>query len=109
MPSLGVYKLNVNGAIFKADMPAGMGVVARDHLGSVIGALSEQVQGIVELTYIEVMAADRAIRFAAELGLLDIHLEGDALEVINEINKTEFSLSAIRHISQAISAAGASF
>ena len=38
---LGVYKENVDGAVFKEQPTAGLGVIIRDADGQVVGALSQ--------------------------------------------------------------------
>lgn len=59
-PSSLYYKINFDGATFNELRAAGLGVVIRDSLGCVIGALSERILVLVFATTLEALAFRRA-------------------------------------------------
>ncbi|KAI8020717.1 hypothetical protein LOK49_LG03G03472 [Camellia lanceoleosa] len=95
-PTVGVYKLNCDGAIGEAQHVSGLGVIARNNLGQAMASLSEQVGLILVVDFLEAEAALCAVRFARDLGLADVHLEGDSLTMVNAIiraNCADFELA----------------
>jgi len=47
-------------------------------------------------------AASHAALFSKEVGIMDLVMEGDALQVVNEINEESPSLSRIGHFTEGI-------
>ncbi|GMP71913.1 hypothetical protein CsSME_00030148 [Camellia sinensis var. sinensis] len=93
---VGVFKLNFDGAIGKEQHVSGLGVIARNSLGQVMASLSEQVGLILDVDFVEEKAALRAVRFAHNLGLADVYLDGDSLTVVDALmaaNCTNFELA----------------
>ena len=82
-PVSGVFKANVNGAVFKDHSSAGIGVVLRDDKGSVIGALSQRIYASLGPFKAEAKAMEAAMLFAKDMGIHDIVFKGDSLQVIN--------------------------
>jgi ribonuclease HI len=80
----------------------GVGIIARDYQGLVVAARSLTLHGHTDSLVAEAWAALHAVVLAKESGLLDIILEGDALQVVNEINLVIHSLSKIGHFTDGI-------
>jgi hypothetical protein len=96
-PPAGLIKVNWDGSINKDDAGMGtcigMGCVARDHAGNFLGAKSTYQQIVVDPKVVEVMAALNAVQFCKEVGFLDVMFEGDASQVIREVNSGPSFLS----------------
>ena len=63
-------------------------MVVRDSAGLVIAALSQRVRLLGSVDVVEALAACRAMRFAQELILHHVVIEGDSLRVIQAIIDT---------------------
>ena len=61
---LGVYKANVDGAIFKEQLTSGLGVIIRDADGQVVGALSQQIYARLGALEAEAKAMEAVVMFA---------------------------------------------
>ena len=108
-PSNSWCKANFHGAVFQELGEAGLGVVVRDHEGTVIGALSERIALPPTVEEVEAMAARRAISFAKELDLPKVIFEGDAAGIIDFLNSEEDCLAPFGHIIEESRYLGASF
>ena len=97
-PDPGVYKMNFDGALFLEQRCAGLGVVVRDSAGLVIAALSQRVRLPGSVDVVEALAACRAMRFAQELSLHHMVIEGDSLQVIQAIIDTKPVQTLYGHI-----------
>ena len=69
------YKINVDGAVFKQTQATGIGVVARDHEGQVIAAMSKKLWVPLGPLEAEVKAMEEGILFAWDVGLQDVIFE----------------------------------
>ena len=67
-PITGVYKANVDGAVFRDQSTAGMGVPLRDDRGQVVGALSQQIYAPLGPLEAEAKAMEEVI-FARDIGI----------------------------------------
>jgi ribonuclease HI len=67
-----------------------------------LGAKSTYQQIVVDPKVVEVMAALNAVQFCKEVGFLDVMLEGDASQVIREVNSGPPILSRIGHFVESI-------
>ena len=76
------FKVNFDGAVFKEEKRAGLGVVIRNHQGQVIASFFENVALPPSIMDVEAIATVRAVSFAAELGVSSIIIEGDSKVVI---------------------------
>ena len=94
-PDAGFIMINVDCAINQTDAIRGIGMVARNIDGMVVGAVQSNVNGIKDPTLIETLVAVRALYFAKDRGFTKLVLEGDALGVINKVNDNTFDLSMI--------------
>lgn len=66
-----------------------MGVVARDHVGNVLAALSTPKKGNQHPVVAEFFALWRAMQLCQEIGMERVLFEGDAQLLINNINEEE--------------------
>ena len=97
-PTQTQYKANFDGALFSSTNAASLGVVIRDNVGAVIGALSMCIPLPQLVATVETLACKRAVQFAAEIGLHEVIFEGDAAGVIQAIKNREADQSAHGHI-----------
>ncbi|KAK9285435.1 hypothetical protein L1049_024628 [Liquidambar formosana] len=88
-PQMGVYKINVDGALFKEHHCVGLGVIVRDWEGQVIAASSKKLSGTFPVAVVEAMAVRYALVLAHELGLHSVEVEGNSIEVVNVLNLSE--------------------
>lgn len=94
-PRAGVFKINVDGALFTEHHCAGMGVMVRDCEGQAIAAGSRKLLGNFPVTMVEAMAVHFAMGFERDLGLQFVEVEGDSEEVINALNSNEVLLTPL--------------
>ena len=72
-------KLNFDVAVFNSLNMAGIGVIARDWNGAMLGALSMLISLSQTANEMEAIACRKAVQFAKELGLQKVVIEGDSL------------------------------
>ncbi|XP_028068803.1 uncharacterized protein LOC114271377 [Camellia sinensis] len=100
-PPIGeILKVNFDGAMFMRQKVCGVGVVIRDLNGVPVVALSKQIPQWMESDCIEAIAAVKALDFATELGLTNIHLEGDSLTVIKAMREDGYLNASFGHFLQ---------
>lgn len=90
------------GQIFCNTKNGGLGEIARDCQGHVIGALSEWLDGSIEVDCVEALRLLELCVLPRSWDYIRSSLEGDSLGVITEIQKEVASLSATGHIPQGI-------
>jgi ribonuclease HI len=93
-PMIRVIKVNWDASLNMKDRYVGIGIVAWDHHGNFMGAraIAKKVVGSPELA--ETMVAFEAVLFCKEAGFFDILLEGDAKQVVNDVNVRKIDLLA---------------
>ena len=91
------YKINFDGAFFVKENCAGVGAVIRNEQGLVMASLSQKIPLPFIVIEVEALAARRAVKFAAELGLDQIVLEGDSEILINTLQHGCRSLAQFGH------------
>jgi len=72
------YKVNVDGAVFQHFNAIGIGVIARDHTGQCMAAMSKKLWIPLGLLEAKVKAMEEAIDFAWDVGLRDVVFETDS-------------------------------
>ncbi|XP_022753674.1 uncharacterized protein LOC111301987 [Durio zibethinus] len=92
-----------------ANSSGGLGVIARDHTGKVLGAAITRVYNVHEASMVEAWAAAKAVDMAISMRPTNPILEGDALNVINSIQSEREDLSAMGHIVADIKEKGKTF
>ena len=96
-PSLGWFKLNIDGSFLGNLGLAGGGGIIRNHLGEWVGGFSRAI-GITTSVQAELRALKDGFMLAIELGILNLDVEMDSLvavELINSISSPNVFLSAI--------------
>jgi len=86
------YKINFDGALFKAENQAGIGVVIRDSEGQVMVSLAQRIPLPNIAIEVEALAARRAMELALETVLNKGVLEGDSLILMNALKSNSHSL-----------------
>ena len=87
------YKINFDGALFKDENQAGIGVVIRDSKGWVMVSLAQRIPLPNTAIEVEALAARRAMKLALETGLNKGVLEGDSLILMNALKSNSHSLA----------------
>ena len=88
-PPLELFKINFDGAVFPHDKKSGIGVVIRDHQGSVIASCLKSIHQELCSEDIEATTAAWALLFALEVGVKRAILKGDSLSVIKGLMEEE--------------------
>ncbi|KAL0448754.1 UNVERIFIED_CONTAM: hypothetical protein Slati_1431800 [Sesamum latifolium] len=81
---------NLDAAIFKVQVGAGLSAVIRNDEGECLRWQSKFVKHITDPTHAEALAARMAIEMALEFPGRTIEVEGDCLVVVNDINKRDW-------------------
>ncbi|KAK3217644.1 hypothetical protein Dsin_011614 [Dipteronia sinensis] len=68
----------------------GVGLVIRDHCGTVVASSSQQVEAYFSPQIAEAVAILRCMIFAVDSGLVPAVIESDALGVVNFVNKVSY-------------------
>ena len=76
----------------------GVGVIAEDAEGRVLGAAQSVLHGVRDPEVIETVAAIRAMEFAHHMGFTNVLIEGEALYIIKLINQADQDLSGIGNL-----------
>ncbi|XP_042939454.1 uncharacterized protein LOC122274482 [Carya illinoinensis] len=88
-PPIGYYKINWDATMDNQKCKVGISIVIRDWEGKVMATMRMNKFLSPDAHLAEAVAALHPILLGIELGLRDIILEGDALNVVKEINRTE--------------------
>ena len=98
-PPMGLrYKVNVDGAVFRSQKTAGVGVVVRDSNGLVVAALSRKINSPLGALEVEAKAVEAGISFARDIGIADFTVEGDSLVVYNSLSGQSDPPSSVAHV-----------
>ena len=79
------HKVNFDGAVFREENSAGVGVVIRDEQGLMVAAMADKIPLPYSVTAVEILAAVKALRFAGDIGLESFILEGDSRITIDAL------------------------
>ncbi|XWS68593.1 hypothetical protein CRYUN_Cryun04dG0103900 [Craigia yunnanensis] len=79
-------------------MRGGIGAVARDILGSLLGFCQDTVNGVIEPSIIKLYAAIKAMEWGYQMGFTNVQVEGDAMSVIQNINNDDTDFSATKNL-----------
>jgi ribonuclease HI len=97
-----MVKLNWDASVDIKTKMSGLGVVIRDTNGSFLAAFSKRIHTEVSPVVAETLAALHAVLFCSEMGYSKAWFEGDALQVVNEVNSPLPCDSMHGHLIQAI-------
>ena len=103
-PERDYYKVNYDGATFKQQGKAGLGVVIRNSNGEVMASMSQLVQLPSTVSQVEAMAARKATKFTLEIGFDKIILEGDSEIIYKDLLNNGSSLALHGHLIQDVKA-----
>ena len=84
-PLKGVICLNSDAALFDAEGSMGLGVVARDHRGSLLISCHQPIQGLLSPEEAEALALQRAVQLAQEEGYEKVVFTSDCLSLIQRL------------------------
>ena len=97
-PEAGLFKVNYDGAIFKEQGRVGIGVVICNSDGAVLASLSQQIPLPTTVAQVEALAAWRAAKFALEIGIDQVIIEGDSEVIYKELIDPGPSLALHGHL-----------
>ena len=83
---MGMYKVNVDGAISKYGRPSSIGVIIRNSKGETVAALCMPLPGEYSILETEAIAVEKGALLAKEMELQQVFFEFDALSVVNSVN-----------------------
>lgn len=92
-PPASVIKLNVDGAVDRRSGIVGVGFVARNHLGQILGTSSIPFPGLLSPRVAEALGFCEALVLAANNGLAEIIIEGDSIQIVQALNQAGKSYS----------------
>ena len=104
-----MLKVNFDKPIFREDQKAGVGVIMRDEQGRVIASMADNYPLPFSVDAVEAFAAKEALKFAHELGLSTIVLEGDSKHTIESLKCEDVSLVDIGHLIEEVKLYGCQF
>ena len=93
-----MFKVNFDGAIFREEQKAGVGVIIRDEQGRVVAFMVDNFSLPFSVDAVEAFAIKEALKFAQELGLSTIVLEGDSKHTIDSLMCEDVFLVDIGHL-----------
>ena len=91
-------KVNFDGAVFREENMAGVGVIIRDEKGQIIAFMAEKVPLPNSVAALEAVAAVKALNFVAKLSISSIMVEGDLKIVIKTLFNEDISLADHEHL-----------
>ena len=86
-PPSGLYKINVDDAIFPTKKLAGIGVVIRDQQGKLLAALCRKIRAQMGVLEVQAKAYEAGVLLARHLGLKNGVLVGDFVIVSNALKQ----------------------
>ncbi|KAF5458623.1 hypothetical protein F2P56_022640 [Juglans regia] len=103
-PPLNIYKANWDASVDRVHSRMGVGVVIRNWEGRVTATLRSSRCIFPDAKLAEAMVALRAILLCKQIGISRVMLEGDALNVVKDINSEAKDWSSVGLIIQDIKA-----
>lgn len=97
-PSWPVIKVNFIGSVFKDEDSAGVGVVIRDDKGNVIASISNLFKFPYSPNAVEIIETTTTLRFALDIELSSIVLEGDSKTTIDALQSKGPSLAEVGNL-----------
>ena len=97
-PDFGQFKVNYDGAVFREQGRAGIGVVIRNSDGAVLASLSQQMPLPTTVAQVEALAARRAAEFTLEIGIDQVIIEGDSELIYKDLIDPGPSLALHGHL-----------
>ncbi|KAK9033344.1 hypothetical protein V6N11_018377 [Hibiscus sabdariffa] len=88
-------KINTDGAFNQSSHEAGIGVVARNSTGEVLGGFVQHSGISIDALHTEFFVVVAGIQFAHEKGWRDVHIETNSTIVVNKFNRIGPGLSVL--------------
>ncbi|KAF5471734.1 hypothetical protein F2P56_008507 [Juglans regia] len=85
-PPVGIIKINWDAALWEAHDRLRIGLVARDHEGSILASKIVAKTSCVVPLLAEAIGVFQAVIFASELNLESVIFEGDSLQIVQDLN-----------------------
>ncbi|KAL5540285.1 hypothetical protein UlMin_042768 [Ulmus minor] len=101
-PEMGIVKINTDAAWCNRTKKFGLGVVIRDHSGSILGSAATPVSSFVSVDVAEGWALERGARLAKYLGFSAIELESDCLGVVMALQQQTHFISELSFVFDSI-------
>ena len=92
------YKVNVDGVVFSKRKQVGIGVVIRDSGGVVVAALSKKMALPLGALETEAKALEEGIQFACDVGVRDVILGSDSMNICNSVQGLSEPPSSVQNI-----------
>jgi hypothetical protein len=93
-----MVKANWDAAIDLQTQRMGVGMVLRDDTGCVLAALSSFIPSVSDPTVAKALALWKTVAVCIDLGVQRLHLEGDALEVVQALQHQGSCWSRYGHL-----------
>ncbi|KAL5555878.1 hypothetical protein UlMin_038114 [Ulmus minor] len=101
-PEMGIVKINTDAAWCNRTKKFGLGVVIRDHSGSILGSAATPVSSFVSVDVAEGWALEKGARLAKYLGFSAIELESDCLGVVMALQQQTHFISELSFVFDSI-------
>jgi ribonuclease HI len=101
-PPAGIIKVNWDASLLVNECHIGVEIVARDEHGNFLGARAITKKIVTTRNVAEAMAALEAILFCKQTGFFNVLLEGDAKQVVNDVNHGSLNLLTTGHFIEGI-------
>ena len=101
--------INFDGAMFKNEALAGLGVIIQNDKGLAMAASSQTIPLPISVEMVEVLAACSALCLARQLQFDQVIIEGDSKLVIKTLNSEDYSSTNFGHIIRDIKIASSAF
>jgi hypothetical protein len=96
-PPDAIIKVNSDASVNDKNQLIGIGIVARDNIGNVLGARAVLKHVVAAPKVVESMAALEAILFCKVAGFMEVILEGYAKQVFDDVNSASLILNVAGH------------
>lgn len=102
-------KINFDGAVFKNEGLAGLGVIIQNDKGLVMATSSQTIPLPTSIEMVELLAARSALCLARELQFDQVIVEGDSELEIKKLNSKDYSSTSFGHVIRDIKIASSAF
>lgn len=102
-------KINFDGAVFKNEGLAGLGVIIQNDKGLVMATSSQTIPLPTSIEMVELLAARSALYLARELQFDQVIVEGDSELEIKKLNSKDYSSTSFGHVIRDIKIASSAF
>ncbi|KAL5556780.1 hypothetical protein UlMin_039016 [Ulmus minor] len=101
-PEMGMVKINTDAAWCRCMKKFGLGVVIRDHSGSILGSAATPIFSSVSVDVAKGWALERGAKLAMQLGFPTVKLEYDCLGVVTALQQQTHFVSELSFVFDSI-------